>query len=124
MIQVQFKNLESSDLIRAIAAERIHAVISKFPQLSKTTVTVTLEMENSPAQPGADLFSVKVHFRERRHKSLTIKKSSTELYSALAEVAEHLLETIHRFEERDRSKRRKAARRLPIVIPSFDPVAS
>ncbi len=119
MIQVKFKNLESSDLIRAIAAERIHAVISKFPQLANTMVTVTLEMENSPAQPGADLFSVKVHFRERRHKSLTIKKSSIELHSALAEVADHLLEAIHRFEERDRSKRRKAARRIPLLVPAL-----
>jgi len=124
MIQVKFKNLQSSDLIRAIAAERIHCVVSKFPQLQDKVVTVTLEMENSPAQPGPDLFSVKVHFRDRRHKSLTIKKSSTELHSALAEVADHLLESIHRFEERDRSRRRKASRRTSHVIAPFYPAAS
>ncbi len=105
--------------MRNIAAERIHSVVSKFPSLAQQTVTVTLEMENSPTQPGADLFSVKVHFQGRRHKSLTIRKSSIELHSALAEVADHLLEAIHRFEERDRSKRRKAARRIPLLTPAF-----
>lgn len=119
MIHVKFKNLQSSDLVRNIAAERINSVIGKFPSVAQQTVTVTLEMENSPTQPGPDLFSVKVHFQGRRHKSLTIRKSSIELHSALAEVADHLLEAIHRFEERDRSKRRKAARRMPLLTPAF-----
>lgn len=124
MIHVKFKNLQSSDLIRSFAAERISTVVSKFPQLADKTITVTLEMENSPVQPGADLFSVKVHFRERRHKSLTIKKSSIDIYSALAEVTDHLLEAIHRFEERDRSKRRSAVRRISRLFAPFEPMAS
>lgn len=119
MIQVKFKNLEASDLVRNLASDRIDAVVGKFPSLAQQKITVTLEMENSPTQPGADLFSVKVHFQGRRHKSLTIKKSSIELHAALAEVADHLLEAIHRFEERDRSKRRKAARRTPFLTPAL-----
>ncbi|MEN9722843.1 MAG: hypothetical protein RJB38_829 [Pseudomonadota bacterium] len=124
MIHVKFKNLESSDLIRDIASERISSVIRKFPQLANQRVIVTLEMENSPTQPGPDLFSVKVHFRERGHKSLTIKKASTDLHTALADVTDHLLENINRLEERDRTKNRNAARRTPRLTFPFQSKAS
>lgn len=110
MIQVRFKNLEKSELAKEVVLERVGAVVSKFPDLLRTRVIVTLEMENSPLQAGPDLFKVKFHVVGGRFKGITLEKSSSNLYAALADVVEHALERLNRFGDRNRVKIRRKAR--------------
>lgn len=110
MIQVIFKDLESSDLARDITREKMQAVAARFPDLLASRLTVTLSMQNSPVQPGPDFFTVKAHCHSGRYRNLTLEKSGPTLYAALAEVADHMLELLNRFRGRTRSRRRKPAR--------------
>lgn len=112
MIQIKFKNLEKSELAREAAQDRIEALADKFPDLGQSSVQLTLEMENSPAQAGPDVFKAKLHVSRGRYHGVTVEKSNSNLFLALAELTDHMLETLNRFGDRARIKERKKARQI------------
>ena len=112
MIQVKFKNLDKSEMAREAVQDRLEILSDKFPDLGQSKIQVTLEMENSPTQAGPDLFKVKLHVARGRYDGITIEKSDSNLYVALAEVSDHMLEALNRFGDRARVKERKRARNL------------
>ncbi len=112
MMQVKFKNLEKSEMAREAVSDRIMALVDKFPDFEGSKILVTLEMENSPLQAGPDLFKVKLHVARGRYDGITVEKSDANLYVALAEVADHMLEVLNRLGDRVRVKERKRAREL------------
>lgn len=115
MIQVRFKNLEKSEMAREAVFERIEALIEKFTDLRDGRVTVTLEMDNSPFQAGPDLFRVKFYVARGRYAGITVSKENGNLYVALAEVVDHLLEKLNRFGDRERVKQRTKERKFQKV---------
>ena len=112
MIQIKFKNLEKSELVQNSTMEKIEAFVEKFPDLSESKVQVTLEMENSRLQAGPDLFKVKIHIIRGRYDGVTIEKSKPNLYVALAEVTDHLLEVLNRLGDKERVLARNKARKI------------
>jgi ribosome-associated translation inhibitor RaiA len=111
MIQVVFKNLEPSDFARQSAIQRLEALAEKFEDLSHSKMQVTLEMHNAPSQPGPDEFSVSVRIKNGRYRGIGISKSADNIYAALADVVDHLLEMLNRFGDRKRVKARSRARK-------------
>lgn len=118
MINVRFKNLERSEIAKDAAIERIEAMVEKFPDLKKSQINLMLEMENSPMQAGPDLFTVKVHVAGGRYQNVRLEKSASNLYAALAEVIEHMLEKLNRFGDRARVNQRNKARKQ-MLIPNY-----
>lgn len=112
MIHVKFKNLERSEMARAAVEERIDTLVNKFPDLNKSKIEVTLEMENSPAQAGPDFFKVKFHVSRGKFDGITVEKENSNLYVALAELIDHMLEKLNRFGDRSRVKERGKARKV------------
>lgn len=112
MILVKFKNLEKSELAREAVKERVETLVEKFVDLKQSKVQVTLEMENSPFQAGPDLFKVKLHVSRGRYDGVIVDKSDSNLYVALAQVVDHMLEVLNRFGDRARVKERRKAREL------------
>lgn len=112
MIHLKFKNLEKSEIAREAVHVRIEALVEKFPDLSESKIQITLEMENSPAQAGPDLFRVKLHVCRGRYDRITVEKADASLYVALAEVVDHMLEKLNRFGDRMRVKERTKARKI------------
>lgn len=112
MIQVKFKNLDKSEMAREAAQEKIEPLVEKFPDLQQSKILITLEMENSPLQAGPDMFKVKLHIIRGRYDGITINKTESSLYVALAEVVDHMLEVLNRYGDRARVKARKRARAL------------
>lgn len=112
MIHIKFKNLEKSEMAREAVQERIEILVDKFPDLNESKTQVTLEMENSPTQAGPDLFKVKIHMSRGRYDGITCEKSDSNLYVALAEVVDHMLEALNRFGDKARVKERKNARQI------------
>ncbi len=112
MIVLKFKNLERSEIAREAVFERLIGLIQKFPDLERSRLEVTLEMENSPLKVGPDFFTVKLHIASGRFKGITLKKADANIYVALAELSEHMLERLNRFGDRARVKQRKQARRM------------
>lgn len=112
MIQIKFKNLEKSEIAKEAVTERIELLVDKFPDLNESKIQVTLEMENSPTQPGPDFFKVKVHVLRGRYGGITCEKSNANLYVALADVVDHMLESFNRFGDKVRVKERRNARQI------------
>ncbi len=112
MILVKFKNLDKSEIVREAVSERVENLIEKFPDLSESKIQITLEMENSPIQAGPDLFKVKIHVTKSRYAGITVEKSASNLYVALADVIDHMLENLNRFGDRIRVKQRRNARQI------------
>jgi len=112
MIQVIFKNMKSSKVAGQMVRERLDAIIDKFRDLRRSRIRVTLEMENSPGQPGLDHFDVKVQVQGGRFNGLRMEKGGPQLYAVLAEVVDHLLERLNRAGDRVRVKERTIARRF------------
>lgn len=120
MIKVVFKNLERSELAREATTERLETVVEKFPDLRESKMRITLEMLNSPAQAGPDLFSVKLYVAGGRYRDITIEKSATSLYVALADLVDHMQEKLNRFGDRSRVKERRSARKPPAADEYFE----
>lgn len=99
-------------MAREAVQERVEVLTDKFPDLSESKIQVTLEMENSPTQAGPDRFKVKIHVSRARYDGITVEKSDSNLYVALAEVVDNMLEVLNRFGDRARVKERKRAREL------------
>ncbi len=112
MIQVIFKNLERSELAREAVYERVGLLTEKFDDLRHCRIVVTLEMENSPVQAGPDLFKAKLQIRTGRYKGIIVTKSDSNLYRALADMSDHMLEKLNRAGDKERVKERKKARQL------------
>ena len=111
MIQIKFKNLQKSEFITQAIKDRLSLIVEKFPGLVGKNISATVEMHNSPKQAGPDLYSMQVYIRSGRYRNLTIRKSANNIYVALAEVVEHLLETLNRAGDRRRVKQRVQAYR-------------
>lgn len=73
-------------------------------------------MENSPAQAGPDLFRVQLLVSRGRYDGITVEKSDSNLYVALAKVSGHMLEVLNRFGDRARVRARKRAREVVMEI--------
>ncbi len=116
MLQIVFKNLEYSELAKYTAQERIETVLERFPDLKNSRITITLGMENSPVQAGPDLFTVKFYCHNGRYRRLVMEKSAGNLYAALADVVDHLLEKLNRLGDKSRVKEIKKARRLHAAV--------
>lgn len=112
MIHVKFKNMEKSELTTRIVKERISDAVAKFPKGHPKSVVVTLGMENSPKQAGPDLFKVRTEIIGGRYHGLILEKEASDLYKALADVSDGLLERLNRFSDRLRTKARKQRREL------------
>jgi ribosome-associated translation inhibitor RaiA len=112
MIHIKFKNLEKSELVTAAVEDRVKVLTDKFPDLNEGEIHVTLEMENSPTQAGPDQFKVKLYILEGRYKGIAVEKEDSNLYIALADMAEHMLERLNRFGDKVRVKERRKARKL------------
>lgn len=112
MIYIKFKNLEKSEMAREATRERIEVLVEKFPDLNGSKIQVTLEMENSPTQAGPDLFKVKLYIGGGRYDGISCEKSDSNLYRALAEMMDHMLEALNRFGDKARVKERKKAREI------------
>ncbi len=121
MIKVVFKNLEKSELAKNISIERLQTVVDRFPLLASHKMSITLSMENSPNQPGLDVFTAKLAISGRRFKWVIIEKSAPSLYQALADLVDHTLEILNRYGDRERVIERQKARKVTerqIQIPS------
>ncbi len=112
MIEIRFKNLKKSEIIREAVQSRLDGLTDKFEDLKRSRISVTIEMENSPVQAGPDLFNISFGISTGRYKGIRLKKSDANLYVALAEVIEHLLEMLNRAGDKQRVKKIKMARRL------------
>ncbi|MBY0553824.1 HPF/RaiA family ribosome-associated protein [bacterium] len=112
MIKIKFKNLDQSEMAREAVTERINVIIEKFPDLQNSKIDVTLEMENSPFKAGPDAFLVKVFVHTGRYKGITVSKTNPNLYVALADLVDNMLEKLNRFGDKVRIKERNKARKL------------
>lgn len=115
MIRVIFKNLNKSELAREAVRQRLAAVVAKFPNLSPGFIQVTLEMKNSPLQPGPDVFTIACQIHRGRYQGVRVEKSAPNLYAALHDLIDHLLYKLNTFADKVRVKERAKARRLLIA---------
>lgn len=124
MIHIRFKNLEKSEIAQTAVQNRIEGLIQKFADLNESKIQVTLEMENSPFQAGPDLFRVKLYVSRGRYNGITIQKADANLYVALAEVVDNMLEVLNRYGDRARVKERRLARVLIQELQQFEDEAN
>jgi len=119
MTKIVFKNLETSELAKEIAMERLNAVLVRFPELAKSDLTLTLSMDNSPLQGGKDVFHVKFFARGGKYRGVILEKKASSLYVAMADLVDHLLERLNRFGDKVRVKKISKDRKFQMQqIPS------
>lgn len=110
-MKIHFKNLEPSELAREIVTDQVARVLQKF-DIEENLVALTLSMENSPLQPGPDVFAVKLKVQGSECFDLVMEKRSPSLYIAAADLTEALLEALNRRTDRVRVKERRRERQL------------
>jgi hypothetical protein len=110
MLEIAFKNLDPSQLVRDAVADRILPQTDKFPHLKAARIRITVEMENSPQQAGPDNFSVKLQILSGVYRGIVLSKKRENFYLALADITDLLLETLNHRGDRTRVRKLKAAR--------------
>lgn len=110
-MKIVFKNLEHSDLVKQFVEDRFEPLAEKFPHLRSHKMTITLEMENSPVKPGRDSFSARVLVEGRKFRGLNFTRSSPNLYAAIADSVDGMLELLNRAGERYRVRSRRQTRK-------------
>jgi ribosome-associated translation inhibitor RaiA len=110
MYKIVFKNLESSDLLRENVEERFEMLKDKFPDLSNHKCTITLEMKNSPQHAGVDCFAIKVVIDGFKYKDITFEHQAENLYLAIAEFSDKMVEVLNRSGDKIRVKTRSKNR--------------
>lgn len=110
MMKIVFRNMEKSDFVQNTTVDRMVSVFERFPDLSSNQVILTVSMENSPQKPGPDSYTVKFHCKDGRYKGVMLQKSATNVYVALADLIDHLLERLNRFGDKERVKNLKRKR--------------
>jgi ribosome-associated translation inhibitor RaiA len=111
-MKIVFKNLEHSDLVKKIVEDRFESLAGKFPQLRSHKMIITLEMENSPVKAGKDSFSARVLIDGRKYRGLSFTRTSSNLYVAVAEAVDGMLELLNRAGERYRVRSRRQTRKV------------
>ncbi|MCB0390894.1 MAG: hypothetical protein KDD58_06380 [Bdellovibrionales bacterium] len=111
MTRVIFKDLEKSELAKNAAEEYLSEVVQKFPDLNGSHYTLTLSMQNSPLQAGPDLFTAKFYCKSGKYKGVIMQRSSSNLYKALSDLSNSMLERLNRFGDKKRVKSIKKARK-------------
>lgn len=112
MIRIVFKNLHKSELAREAVEAKLEEAMDRFPDLRASRVVVTLSMDNSPRQTGADVFRVLMRVENGKYKGVIIEKSAPNLYVALGDISEHLLERLNRLGDKIRVKARAEERKF------------
>lgn len=98
-MRIVFKNMKSSDFAKTIIKERFSSIVEKYPSLKGHKITLTMEMDNSPTQAGPDHFNASVIVSGEVYK-IRIKRSSRNLYLAIANLAEQFNQLISRETDR------------------------
>lgn len=112
MIQVRFKNLKESKMVKELAEMRISDALERFPGARVRIAVITFEMDNSPSQPGVDSFKARLEIIGGRYHGVILEKSSEDLYKALYYVCDGLLERLNRYSDRIRTKSLREQRRF------------
>jgi ribosome-associated translation inhibitor RaiA len=112
VIKVVFKNLQKSDMVRDIAAERLEKMLSKFPDFDGLSSNVIISREHSPENAGINEYSVKLHIEGQGIKPMVLEKRAENFYQALALVSDRALELLHRAHEKDRLHKRQEKRKF------------
>lgn len=106
-MKIVFKNLDRSELISDVARTRIHTALARFPKANPRSVCVTIGMENSPLQPGPDLFKVRVEIVGGLYHGVILEREAADPYDGIASLSDGLLERLNRYSDRLRLKNRK-----------------
>jgi len=119
LLNIVFKNLENSDLVREHVTQRIEHWCEKFPDLVQHKITVTLEMENSGHKPGPDFFTAKVKILGEKFKHLGLEKGAPSLYEAIKTVDDGMLELLNRAGDKQRVRARAQERKAEREVSSI-----
>ncbi|MFZ4404048.1 MAG: HPF/RaiA family ribosome-associated protein [Pseudobdellovibrionaceae bacterium] len=115
MLKINFKNLEKSELAKEIVTEKLSEVLFKFPEVLDHKLQVTLSMDNSPLKPGPDMFEVMLSIHGEKYKNIIIKKKAKNLYLAISETKDSLLQALNKSGDKARVSSRGAARKVLVV---------
>jgi ribosome-associated translation inhibitor RaiA len=112
MVQVVFKNMETSTLAKNVIQERVSHIVKKFPTLADHKITMTLEMYNSPKQAGPDMYSANVLVTGKTFKAIRLKKTSENFYHAIAVLMDRFVYTISKKSDRRSSLANKKKQKV------------
>ncbi len=124
MVKIIFKDLEKSELAKQAALDRFQDAVNRFPDLKNCRSSITLSVENSPIQAGPDAFTVKFRCQSGKYKGVILERSAPNLYIALADFSEYLLERLNRFGDKERVKKIKQARKSQKIFVQMEPTQS
>lgn len=112
MMRIHFKDLAPSQLAREVTWRELGEVLDKFPEMRHHRVTITLSMLNSIKHEGPDEFQVKIFIRGPKFSNILLIRNAVNLYIAVAEVKEALLERLNRSNDKPRVQLRLLNRRF------------
>ncbi len=110
-INYVFRHLDKSDFIKAFAQGHIEKALNRLntPNDNLNGI-VKLEMENSPQQPGKDVYSCEIHVNSKRHGNLIIKKRTSNMYAAISDATDRLTLLLSKIKGKYKARRRSHKR--------------
>lgn len=119
-MNIVFKNGLESEFVKNAMTEHMEHLQEKYPELENTEATVTLRMENSPLQAGADSYTVKIRLNGgRRIRGVSLQKRAKTFYEAVNNafhsMARKVSKKISKRRTINRNRRRQFKHELEMV---------
>lgn len=106
-IQYVFRHLDQSEFIKKFAKEHIERLLARHTNTPNVHGIVKLEMENSPQQPGKDVYKCEILLQSPHHGKMIVKKRTGNMYEAITEATDKLSLVLSKVKGRFKSRRRK-----------------
>ena len=109
-LQYVFRHLDQSEFIKNFAQDHIEKILTRYERDPGVNGTVKMEMENSPQQPGKDVYVCEIRLHTPHHGNLIIKKRTGNMYEAIAEACDKLSMAMSKMKGRFKARRRGTIR--------------
>ena len=116
MIEVLFRNMDSSESLRAYLKHELRIVIFKHPRPALLKTRATISMNKTPFQFGENHFNIKIVSGPNMAHPLVVEKSAVTLTEAIREALDTFSLIVekenHRHLRRDRHEERVFDQRI------------
>ena len=94
MIELFFRNMESTEYARQLVLERMGEMLDRVPRLANHKFKVELERIDSGFGPEPDYFKVHVQVKGMLVRQMQLSSKHPSLYRALADICEELSQKV------------------------------
>lgn len=116
MIDVAFKNMDSSESLRRYLQEQVAQIISHFPRPSLHHTRVTLDVHNSRFHQGKDHFTTKIVAVAKGDHPIVVEKKGLNIHESVQLALHSFKMAVEKYSDKYKFDRRRRNRMIEAPV--------